>query len=126
MQELLKKLKFKTAGIVLNAPTSLEIGFLKEGFEKSFNKNDKSSFTIVFIKSKSELKKFLQTRLNKIASDSIFWIAYPKLKGEIKRDINRDAIRTMVEDFGLRTVTAVSIDETWSSLRIRPSEKVGT
>ena len=126
MQELLKKLKFKTNGIVLNAPDVLERDFLKEGFGKSFNKNDKSLFTIVFIKSKSELKKFLQTHLNKIASDSIFWIAYPKLKGEIKCDINRDAIRTMVEDFGLRTVTAVSIDDTWSALRMRSSEKVGT
>ncbi|MFS8083644.1 MAG: hypothetical protein ACMG51_09340 [Ginsengibacter sp.] len=126
MQDLLKKLKFKDAGVVLNAPTRLENEFLKAGFEKSFSKKNKSAFTLSFLKNNSELINFLQSQLNNIASDSVFWIAYPKLTGKIKSDINRDKIRSVAEEFGMRTVTAISIDDTWSALRMRPSDKVGT
>lgn len=126
MQDVLKKLKFKDIGVVLNAPPNLGSEFLKAGLGESFCKNDKSSFTLVFLKNKKQLLKFLQSQLNKIEPDSILWIAYPKQTGQIKSDIYRDVIRSMVEEYGLRTVAAVSIDETWSALRMRPEEKVGT
>lgn len=126
MQKLLKKLRFKDGGVVINAPLALGIEFSKHGLKKSFRKKDQSSFTVVFLKSKNELIYFLQSLLNKIGNDSIFWMAYPKQTGQIESDINRDIIRSIAEYFGMSTVTAISIDDTWSALRLRPSEKVGT
>ena len=51
--------------------------------------------------------------------------AYPKGTSGIKTDINRDNLRNTALEFGLKTVTAVSIDSIWSCLRLRPIEFVG-
>ena len=40
-------------------------------------------------------------------------------------DINRDIVRVTGEEYGITTVTAVSINDTWSALRFRPIDKVG-
>ena len=68
---------------------------------------------------------FLGTELSKIEFDSVLWFAYPKGTSKIKTDINRDILRATGEEFGITTVTAISIDETWSALRFRPIMQVG-
>ncbi len=125
MEDTIKKFKFKDKGIVLNAPKAIENEFIKLGFKTSFDENIKSKNTVVFINKKSELLEFLKADLKKIESDSVFWFAYPKGTSKIKTDINRDIIRMTVEDFGIKTVSAISIDDTWSALRFRPVDKVG-
>ena len=46
------------------------------------------------------------------------WIAYPKGG---RADINRDSLYPIVaEATGMRPVTQVSLDDTWSALRFRP------
>jgi hypothetical protein len=46
-----------------------------------------------------------------------FWIAYPKGG---RADINRDSLWPRLAAHGLRPITQVAIDETWSGLRFRP------
>ena len=125
MQEIIKKLKFKDNGVVLNAPAALEEEFVKLGFKTMFDKKAKSTNTLVFINNNEEYLDFLKTSLKNIEVDSILWFAYPKGTSKIKTDINRDTIRVTGEEFGITTVTAISIDDTWSALRFRPIEKVG-
>jgi hypothetical protein len=124
MLETIKKLKFKSQGIVLNAPKIMEEEFLKLGFKTQFE-DSKSENTLVFLSSKSDFISFLEEGLSKIEFDSVLWFAYPKGTSKIKTDINRDILRVTGEEFGITTVTAISIDETWSALRFRPIEKVG-
>jgi hypothetical protein len=124
MKEVINKLKFKGAGAVINAPADIEKAFVKSGFSNTFGK-DKSSNTLVFINSKNEFVDFLKKSLSKIEYDSVLWFAYPKGTSEIKTDINRDIIRVTGEEYGITTVTAISINDTWSGLRLRPIEKVG-
>jgi len=126
MKDLIKKLKFKDKGIVINAPKILEIEFLKIGFKNSFDKKIKSSNTLVFINNNNEYLNFLTKNLNNIEPDSVLWFAYPKGASKIKTDINRDTIRVNGIEYGIKTVTAISIDDTWSALRFRPIDKVGT
>ena len=45
------------------------------------------------------------------------WFCYPKGG---RADINRDSLWSMVAEHGLRPITNVAIDETWSALRFRP------
>ncbi len=125
MKEVLDKLKFKEPGVIINSPHSLEKEFVNLKFITSFNKNEKSRNSIIFVNNNKELINFLSTRLGDIEYDSVLWIAYPKGSSGIRTDINRDILRTTAEGFGLSTVTAVSIDNTWSALRLRPAEKVG-
>ena len=125
MQDIIKKFKFKDNGVVLNAPAGLEEEFVKLGFKTMFDKKAKSTNTLVFINNNEEYLDFLKTNLKNTEVDSILWFAYPKGTSKIKTDINRDTIRVTGEEFGITTVTAISIDDTWSALRFRPIDKVG-
>jgi hypothetical protein len=125
MQDIIKKFRFKDNGLVLNAPTDIQNEFEKLGFKTCFDDTEKSKNTVVFINNNQEYLDFLKTGLKNIESDSVLWFAYPKGTSKIKTDINRDTIRVTGEEFGITTVTAISIDDTWSALRFRPIEKVG-
>jgi len=125
MKEVIKKLKFKADGVVINAPTAIENEFVKLGFTTSLEKNVKGENTLVFVNNNKEVLDFLTLQLKNILPDSVFWIAYPKGSSKIKTDINRDTLRVTAEGFGITTVTAISIDDTWSALRFRPIDRVG-
>jgi len=125
IEEIIKKLKFKDKGIVLNAPAGIEKEFIELGFATLFDKKVKSENTLVFISNNKEYLNFLHNQLKNVAPDSVLWFAYPKGTSKIKTDINRDTIRVTGEQFNITTVTAISIDDTWSALRFRPIDRVG-
>jgi len=125
MQDIIHKFKFKDNGVIINAPTALEKEFLKLDFKTTFDRKNKSTNTLVFINDNKEYLDFLKNNLKNIEVDSVLWFAYPKGTSKIKTDINRDTIRTTGEEFGITTVTAISINDIWSALRFRPIEKVG-
>jgi len=125
MQDVIKKLKFRDKGVLLNAPAAIEKEFVKLGFAIRVDKKVKSTNTLVFINNNKEYLDFLNNGLKNIEPDSVLWFAYPKGTSKIKTDINRDTIRVTGEEFGITTVTAISIDDTWSALRFRPIDKVG-
>lgn len=125
MKEIIKKFKFKATGIVINAPASLAKEFGDLGFKTSFGKQAKSTNTLVFINNSKEYIDFLKNQLKNIEPDSVLWFAYPKGSSKIKTDINRDTIRVTGEEYKITTVTAISINDTWSALRFRPIDKVG-
>ena len=125
MIEIIKKFKFKDNAIIINAPSDLKKNFGELGFLDSFANNQKSENTLVFVNNQEEYLYFLNNKLEKIVIDSVLWFAYPKGTSKIKTDINRDTIRVTGELFNITTVSAISINETWSGLRFRPIDKVG-
>ena len=72
-----------------------------------------------------EYLEFLNNQLDKIEPDSVLWFAYPKGTSKVKTDVNRDTIRVTGAAFNITTVSAISIDDTWSGLRFRPIDRVG-
>lgn len=125
MEDIIKKFKFKAAGTVINAPVTIAEALQKLGFVTSFNKPAKSSNTLVFINNQKDFVDFLTNSLKNVEPDSVLWFAYPKGTSKVKTDIHRDTIRVTGEEYGITTVTAVSIDDTWSALRFRPIDRVG-
>lgn len=125
MQDIIRKLKFNDKAVILNAPVDIEKKFIELGFATSFDKKVKSTNTLVFINNNKEYLDFLNKQLKNIEPDSVLWFAYPKGTSKIKTDVNRDTIRVTGEEFNITTVTAISIDGTWSALRFRPIDKVG-
>jgi len=125
MKEIISKFKFKDNGVVINAPAAIEAELVELGFAASFDKKTKSTNTLVFINDNAEYLQFLKKGLKNVESDSVLWFAYPKGTSKVKTDINRDTIRITGEEYGITTVTAISIDDTWSALRFRPIDKVG-
>lgn len=126
MKETIRKLKFRGPAVVVNAPAAVEAALVKEGLTTGLPEKGTSANTLVFLNDAKEFTAFLQKQLKKIEPDSILWFAYPKGTSKIKTDINRDKLWAMGEEFGITTVAAISIDETWSGLRFRPIEKVGS
>jgi hypothetical protein len=125
MEDLIRKLKFRDNAVILNAPEAIQQEFARLGFKTAFDKKVKSHNTLVFIYDNKQLLDFLKNKLELIEPDSVLWLAYPKGTSKVKTDINRDTIRVTSEGFGIKTVTAISIDDTWSGLRFRPIDKVG-
>jgi hypothetical protein len=125
MQDIIKKFRFKSSGVIINAPKEIEVAFEKLGFKTVLDKKEKSANTLVFINNNKEYVDFLKKELKHIEPDSVLWFAYPKGTSKIKTDINRDTIRETGETYGITTVTAISINDTWSALRFRPIDRVG-
>jgi hypothetical protein len=81
-------------------------------------------FVQFFVRDRVELAKYAPVALAAIRPDGVLWIAYPKQSSRVKRDITRDRGWEPVTAAGLRPVTQIAIDETWSALRWLPIELV--
>jgi hypothetical protein len=53
-------------------------------------------------------------------ADRLAWIGYPK-GGKLGTDLDRDRLAQGLASHGIQPVRQVSIDETWSALRFRPT-----
>jgi hypothetical protein len=62
----------------------------------------------------------LKPVLEAARADRLAWIGYPKA-GQLGTDLNRDRLAEAVRQRGVQPVRQVSIDDTWSALRLRPS-----
>jgi hypothetical protein len=82
-------------------------------------------FVQVFSYAKQELEHQIKSVSMKGKYDCLFWVCYPKGSGKIQSDIKRNVVWEVLGTYGLRCVTQVSLNETWSALRVRPLEKIG-
>ncbi len=73
---------------------------------------------LVFAKDRSELEPRLPLLADVAGRGGIAWLAYPKAR-QLGTDLNRDIIRDLVPSAGLDPVRQVSLDETWSALRLK-------
>lgn len=121
----LAKLRFKGDAVVINAPESLSAEFSKPGFTTSFAVDAPSENTLIFVNSRQELDHVLAADVKHIEYDSMLWIAYPKGSSKLKADINRDSLMLTCLAQGLKSVTLVALDDTWSAMRFRPVDRVG-
>lgn len=128
--EIIKKLRLDTNAkiLLLNLPESLILVFEGIKYDVLFDKKLKEQYDYVqiFASNQAELEKLALSVKNIGKYDCVFWVSYPKGTGKIKSDIKRETVWKAFELIGLDAVTQVSINETWSALRARPIEKVGT
>lgn len=127
--ELYKKLRL-TPGqtvLVLNPPQDYKeiLGTLPDDVVFTDQIEDKVDFVHLFINNQSELDEFIDEALNSIKYDGLLWISYPKGSSKVKTDINRDRLWELLLEKGIRPVMQVSVDETWSAIRFRPTGAVG-
>jgi len=107
--------------VVLNAPEGYReaIGDLPKDVNVSTRLAGPADVVQCFVTSKAELEKLLPKLKAALSPKAILWIAYPKGTSKVKTDINRDIIREHAEGLGMKAVALFSIDDTWSSLRLR-------
>lgn len=126
---LVKKLGIKPGMrvLLLNAP---------EGFQKKLDPlpgdvtisetpGTVFDYVLVFVASVAELERYATPAVAAYKEPGgHLWFAYPKKSGKIKTDISRDAGWDVVEQEGFMGVTLISIDETWSCLRLRKASEI--
>jgi hypothetical protein len=128
---LIKKLRIQPGQqlLVLNAPPGYieSLGELPEGTRLSEQPDPEAEYDFchLFAKNSSQLADLVPTAAKAIRYDGLLWVSYPKKSSKVETDLSRDALWELPGATGLRPVTQVSIDVTWSALRFRPSEKVG-
>ncbi len=123
---LIKKLRLsqESKTLILNSPEGYIEGL--ESMKVDIQVQGKYDFVQLFIKDSGDWKKFGETAIEALNYDGIFWVCYPKKSSKLDSDLSRDMMWDLVgKPNGLRPVSQIAIDETWSGLRFRPNEKVG-
>lgn len=100
------------AGVTLDAAAGAAHG---EGYD----------FVQVFVRDSDELSRLAPVAQQAVRYDGILWFCYPKLSAKPTGDLSRDRLWQLMKPTGLSPVTQIAIDDTWSALRFRPSERVG-
>ena len=125
---LVKKLQLKPGlrVLFLNPPTGYvaSLGPMPVGVVSVDGPVGTLDFVQLFVRDCAELTALAPAALAAIKPDGVLWIAYPKQSAKVKTDITRDRGWEPVTAAGLRPVTQIAIDETWSALRWRPIELV--
>ena len=75
----------------------------------------------VFVTSKKELEEYLPKLKTQLSKKGLLWVTYPKGSSKVKTDVNRDKIAAYAKTVGLQAVAMISIDDTWSALRVKLS-----
>lgn len=112
--------------LVLNAPEGYvdALGELPDGVELATSAEGTFDFVQVFTRSTTELDDLGPTALGALKLGGVLWFSYPKKSSQVETDITRDVGWDSVKSAGMRPVSQVSIDETWSALRFRPVDDV--
>lgn len=125
---LAKKLGIKAGHkvLVFNAPGDYlqMLGALPEGVELAASTGGSFDVVQVFVRSKAEIDAYAGQALESVKPGGLLWFSYPKKSSRVKTDINRDVGWDSVTGAGWENIAQVSIDETWSAGRFRPSADV--
>ena len=121
---LAKKLQIRSGNrlLVLDAPQGyLDALGVATGVEVAHRASGHFDVVQLVVKSKAELERRVPAALKACKPDAIVWICWPK-GSKLATDLNRDTLFNEAQRFGLRGVSNVSIDETWSALRFKRIE----
>ncbi len=122
-----KKLQIKAGYKVLvineadNALSYLSDG--PDGVEITMGDDDHSGdydVVLVFAASKHQIEQFVPQGIGPLKKGGLLWIAYPKKSSYITTDITRDHGWEILPKIGYQGVSMISLDDTWTALRIRP------
>lgn len=123
--EIAKKLLLHKAkqALIMNEPDGYLdtlLGHFPENVCLVKESSDPVDFVHLFVKDISELNQFLGSALKVLKKDGLFWISYPKKSSKVKSDLNRDILVSILRRDGYEGVSLISIDETWSAMRVKP------
>jgi hypothetical protein len=79
-----------------------------------------ATIALLFADDGASIRRLLDAHRDALTSPAVVWILYPKAG---RTDINRDTLWPIVAEYGLRPITQVAVDDTWSALRFRPLRK---
>lgn len=121
---LAKKLKLKAGqrAAILNAPEGYVEALrpLPDGVELLDHAEGQVDWAQLFVKDKSELDRLAPPVIAILKPESLLWISYPKGTSKIQTDLTRDKGWDSLQQAGLKWITLVSVNDTWSAFAVRP------
>ncbi|WP_026898091.1 YdeI/OmpD-associated family protein [Daejeonella oryzae] len=126
--KLTKKLGIKPGHQILlvNAPADYEVLLNPIPKEAKIFKEAENQYDVIqlFVLNQHELQRDLIWIEEYLRPDTLFWITYPKKSSGILSDLEMMKSWEETKKYGLRGVAAVSVNESWTALRFRPSAQV--
>lgn len=80
----------------------------------------------LFASTAAELDRLAPAAIASVKPDGLLWICFPKGGQKAGTDLSRNVLWELMSRRGLTGVTLVAIDDTWSAMRFRPADRVGT
>jgi hypothetical protein len=74
-------------------------------------------FAILFVRTQSDLKKGFGRLRDRLESNGMLWVAWPKKTSGVATDLTEGVVRTFGLESGLVDVKICAIDDTWSGLK---------
>jgi hypothetical protein len=128
--DLSRKLQLRSGAraLVINAPDGYLdlLSPLPAGASVAASGDGPFDVVQLFARTRSDLRAGIGHAMAAAGEDGVLWVSYPKLASTSASDLSRQAVWDALTGTGWEPVTQVAVDETWSALRIRPSEKVGS
>jgi hypothetical protein len=91
------------------------LGLLPDG-AKHASRGD-LDFAMLFVRSQSELKKGFPRLRDRLVSNGMLWVSWPKLASGVETDLSEGIVRSIGLDAGLVDVKVCAVDNTWSGLK---------
>jgi len=85
-------------------------------FDKTLT--DRTDIVIVFSSRKDELKKHLAHFRNRLRSNAMVWVSWPKKASKMPTDITEDTIREVALPLGFVDIKVCAVSEVWSGLKL--------
>jgi hypothetical protein len=116
-----KKLGIKERSRIafVNAPKDFQacLGPLPEGAQVVKRLAKPMDLVLLFVTSERELARDFAKLADKLATNGMIWIAWPKKSSGVATDLSFECVQRIGLDAGLVDVKICAIDETWSGLK---------
>jgi len=127
--DLAQKLLIKPDATVLllNAPIGYarKLAPLPRGATFTDKRGRPADVVVAFVRDSTELKR-LASGFAALEEDAVLWVCYPKGGARAGTDLDRDVLHAAMEKHELAGVSLVAFDETWSAMRFRAPEDIGS
>ncbi len=74
-------------------------------------------FAMLFVRQTSELKKRFPRLRDRLESNGMFWVAWPKKASGVETDLSESIVRSIGLEAGLVDVKVCAVDDIWSGLK---------
>jgi hypothetical protein len=113
--------------LLLNAPIGYarKLAPLPKGATVTDKRGQPADVVIAFVRDSAELKR-LASGFAALEEDAVLWVCYPKGGAKAGTDLDRDTLHAAMGKHELTGVSLVAFDDTWSAMRLRAPEDVGS
>ena len=84
---------------------------------KPLSKSTNLDFILLFVKTRAVLTGAFAQCVQKLTSDGMLWVSWPKRASGVATDVNENVVREIGLAAGLVDVKICAVDETWSGLK---------